>query len=243
MAGGKETMVFNLGKYVRTDEDADVVQTFSDGDDGRTARVRYICESEAKGDAIVSATENVKHAYEVVVHTQKLCGTGNKERSPKARMRAEMAKIAGRCAQKVMGWWTYEFCFKGKLRQFHRDSSSGSSSSEYSLGIYDDVLNSKNEMTELVQTGKDMDGNYYAELFTQGTPCDLGGGGKRKTEVRYYCTKTRTHSIHTVEETATCQYVMKVRTHLVCDYVNSLFKEKQEEVQIHCLPGNKDIKG
>lgn len=41
---------------------------------------------------------------------------------------------AGHCYYRIEEWWTYELCFKQKLRQYHKDD--GRTVSQYLMGSY-----------------------------------------------------------------------------------------------------------
>lgn len=43
---------------------------------------------------------------------------------------------AEHCYYRIEEWWTYELCYKKKLRQYHKDS--GKVVSQYLLGRYDE---------------------------------------------------------------------------------------------------------
>jgi hypothetical protein len=43
--------------------------------------------------------------------------------------------LASACFYRIEGWWTYEFCHKKKVRQYHQEGEA--ITSEYSLGEYD----------------------------------------------------------------------------------------------------------
>ncbi len=44
--------------------------------------------------------------------------------------------LEGKCFYRQKGWWTYEFCYKSHVRQFHMDLNSKKITEEYMLGHY-----------------------------------------------------------------------------------------------------------
>jgi hypothetical protein len=44
--------------------------------------------------------------------------------------------LEGKCYYRQQGWWTYEFCYKSHVRQFHMDMNTKKITEEYMLGYY-----------------------------------------------------------------------------------------------------------
>ncbi len=44
--------------------------------------------------------------------------------------------LEGKCFYRVTEWWTYEFCYKSHVRQFHRDPYTQKVTEEYMIGRY-----------------------------------------------------------------------------------------------------------
>ncbi len=44
--------------------------------------------------------------------------------------------IEGKCYYRQQGWWTYEFCYKSHVRQFHMDMNTKKITEEFMLGYY-----------------------------------------------------------------------------------------------------------
>ena len=248
---------FNLGTFVSSSDVVDAddgsitqIHVFEGGTADRKTHVHFFCDAAAgkkNKRAILSVTEHIKHEYEIKVHVPSLCDKKSQP-SPKAKMLAAFRKADGQCVSKVVGWWTYEFCFGGKIRQYHLDEKK-KISSEFILGVFDTMnptstkksLDDDDDDTDNTNN-EDDDGDFYGEMFTRGTPCELKGS-PRSTEVRYYCNsassaKTTTSSMHEIlgiEETSTCAYTMKVSTSLVCEYLAKQGQDKIVDVGVHCI--------
>ncbi|KAK1276906.1 hypothetical protein QJS04_geneDACA003744 [Acorus gramineus] len=89
-----------------------------------------------------------------------------------------MEVLKDRCFYRQEGWWSYEFCYQDKLRQFHLDEDN-KAVQEFLLGIYDpEATDSFNQNHSIVSTlkdprSKDASQRYHAHQFTNGTICDL----------------------------------------------------------------------
>ncbi|KAH3732742.1 PRKCSH domain-containing protein [Pelomyxa schiedti] len=118
-----------------------------------------------------------------------------------------------KCIYKSSGWWTYEFCYGGHLRQFHEEN--GKVASEYFLGYTPELLPS--EIGQL-QHG------FYSETYTKGTVCDLSGE-HRQTEIRFSCDEGRTPTFVSISEPQSCRYVVLVKMGALCKHPN--FSHKQ----------------
>ena len=44
--------------------------------------------------------------------------------------------LEGKCFYRQQGWWTFEFCFKSHVRQFHMDTNTEKITEEFMLGYY-----------------------------------------------------------------------------------------------------------
>lgn len=88
--------------------------------------------------------------YEAVVCDQRLClgpgGGGEDAPSPTAASIPALLEreLGGTCLQMRDGWWTYELCYGGMLRQFHSEAVSDSKgkqkmvqTGENALGVFE----------------------------------------------------------------------------------------------------------
>jgi hypothetical protein len=103
------------------------------------------------------------------------------------------------------GWWTYEFCYKKHIKQFHQ-TQEGLTETVYFLGQYD----KKNDLINTVKDG------HYSEYYNQGTPCDLTKK-PRTSEIRYICSNTNARIVSIMEPTV-CSYVVIIETPLLCNH-------------------------
>jgi hypothetical protein len=79
----------------------------------------------------------------------------------------------------------------------------------------------------------------FSEIYSSGSVCDITGA-PRTAEVRYQCASgSMDTKIVSVEEVASCEYVVTVSTPLLCDHpaFTAWQRAAQEEVlTIHCVP-------
>ena len=110
--------------------------------------------------------------------------TGGRTRNIDIPIAKLLEPLGVSCFYRVEGWWTYEFCHRTRVRQFHQEGDK--ITNEYNLGLFDvlgtttagDVnaatLAEGMEFTE--ETGGVGLGaieRYHAHVFTGGTKCDL----------------------------------------------------------------------
>lgn len=171
----------------------------------------------------------------------------------------------GRCAVLNRGWWNYEWCHGGGVRQFHVDAPTGVEAPSWSLGatLLDRGLVER-EVPPVVGGGErgrrrcssptpppphpptlpSAAAAYYftSHFFRGGQHCDETGKG-RSTEVQFFCcsqslatgacggsvpaaaplphafppsSSSSAPTIESVEEPATCKYVMRVCLPTLC---------------------------
>ncbi|KAL2929810.1 Protein OS-9-like protein [Bienertia sinuspersici] len=151
------------------------------------------------------------------------------------------------CLLRQEGWWTYEFCFKKKLRQLHFVEDK--IAQEFVLGLYDPEATSayNQNLSDLSilkdPHSKDASQRYHAHQYTNGTVCDLTNQ-HRETEVRFVCSEGKA-MITSITELSTCKYALTVQSPMLCSH--PLFQEERPVWHaIHCnlLPKDvKDMKG
>lgn len=132
------------------------------------------------------------------------------------------------CFYRIEGWWTYEFCHKKKVRQYHQEGDT--ITNEYSLGEYDAKATSElhalqGHFTEAPGvTGSNE--RFHAHVFTGGTACDLTDL-ERQTEVRFVCAPAGgVNAITAIKEPATCKYTFTFATPLLCNHRSFKVHEK-----------------
>ncbi len=93
------------------------------------------------------------------------------------------------------------------------------------------------ELTTVVP-GARVEDTYVRFLYSGGTPCDLGDKVPRSTEVRFHCAPSDTSiaALDGITETTSCQYILKVKTRLLCTH--PAFAPQAPAVhEISCRPG------
>ena len=88
------------------------------------------------------------------------------------------------------------------------------------------------ELREDAKTRK----KYWRQLYGNGTHCDVTGK-PRETEVRLQCSSGEPSHLSSIEEVATCQYVVHFSTSLLCKHPSFAAEEGRDETQtIQCEP-------
>eukprot|EP00740_Mantoniella_antarctica_P006237 CAMPEP_0181363218 /NCGR_PEP_ID=MMETSP1106-20121128/8570_1 /TAXON_ID=81844 /ORGANISM="Mantoniella antarctica, Strain SL-175" /LENGTH=296 /DNA_ID=CAMNT_0023477519 /DNA_START=256 /DNA_END=1142 /DNA_ORIENTATION=+ len=137
--------------------------------------------------------------------------------------------LANACFYRIEGWWTYEFCHKRKVRQYHQEEKS--TTNEYNLGEYDAgataaLHDARGHFTEAPGGPTGSTERYHAHVFTGGTACDLTEL-ERQTEVRFVCAPTAgINAITAIKEPATCKYTFTFATPMLCDHHSFKVQEK-----------------
>lgn len=141
---------------------------------------------------------------------------------------AELIKtLKEQCIFRLEMYWSYEFCYKKHIRQYHEDvitSKAGAKTkklSEHILGTATDTAGiiDSGKVTDKVpiMVYKGTETPYYAELMTGGDTCDLTGK-PRSTEFRFICDPKSLHAFESIAETETCNYMAVVHTSLLCQH-------------------------
>ncbi|KAG8075149.1 hypothetical protein GUJ93_ZPchr0006g43267 [Zizania palustris] len=151
--------------------------------------------------------------------------------------------LKDQCFYRLEGWWSYEFCYYGKIRQIHVEGEKAIQ--EYVLGEYDaDATDAyyENQTSESVDEDNkpiDISKRYHVHMYTNGTVCDLTDI-PRETEVRFVCSEP-TVVISSIKEISSCKYVLTVQSPMLCK--NPLFQQEKRTLSIHCnelLGGTED---
>ena len=129
--------------------------------------------------------------------------------------------LGEQCFYRVEGWWTYEYCHRKHIRQFHKENEEVTA--DYVLGNFD--AGATSTLREQSGGGKDAiavepsatgrSSKYVALVFTGGSTCDLTGE-KRRVEARFFCGSEANTFIASLKEPATCQYTLQISTPLLC---------------------------
>jgi len=100
-----------------------------------------------------------------------------------------LGRLSGICIRKTIDYWKYELCFEGEIKQVHGQI-------QHNIGRY-----------------AGLDGSI--QQYDEGTPCESKSEKRgRKSKVEFLC--DRQLRIRSVEEIATCSYLVQVGTPIVC---------------------------
>merc|ERR1711871_532624 len=183
--------------------------------------------------ALQSLKETELCTYEINVCTPLLCPLKLTPTQNRFSVHSLLKPLETVCMQKHEGWWTYEFCYRGQIRQLHLQAVANKNGhretkvvSEYRLGKYDGRKNAERDEVESPESIRPSLENPERKAFIQ----DYSGGEKcgitgqtRSTRVYFICKPgSKTTSLISVKEDRTCHYVVVVNTPLLCEH--SLFQ-------------------
>ncbi|GLE09896.1 hypothetical protein PINS_up021835 [Pythium insidiosum] len=157
------------------------------------------------------------------------------------------------CIKRNEGWWTYEFCIGHSARQYHREAD-GRITAEFSLGRFDNARNLELEATGEALVSDHIDATHdvarpaFMEMYTGGTHCkEFDVSKPRQSKVLYYCSPgAANHHIHSVKETQTCAYTIKISSPLVCEHPHFINEEQRSAERpdvVHCVPAEQQETG
>ncbi|RAH70816.1 PRKCSH domain-containing protein [Aspergillus aculeatinus CBS 121060] len=173
-----------------------------------------------------------------------------------------LREMEGKCMYYISGWWSYSFCYKEKVKQFHAlPSGSGvpnyppmedPTTQSFVLGRFplgggdgaeeEDDFAHTGESTHKKATASTTDvaelqtkggSRYLVQRLDGGTRCDLTGR-RRKIEVQFHCHPQSTDRIGWIKETATCSYLMIIYTPRLCNDAVFLPPQQDEIHEIEC---------
>lgn len=100
-----------------------------------------------------------------------------------------LGRLSGICIRRTIDYWKYELCFEGEIKQLHGQV-------QHNMGRYSGL-------------------EGPIQLYDEGTPCESRSENRgRRTKVEFLC--DRQLRIRSVEEVATCTYLVSVGTPIVC---------------------------
>jgi hypothetical protein len=145
-------------------------------------------------------------------------GTGGAKAKTVVRTEEELLKgFQSNCMLLEKGWWSYKWCHKKEIRQFHKEPD-GKVAAEWSLGKYHHTSNPSKDRSDVErqQSKASKDGAFYSHYFNQGQQCEETKA-LRQTEVRFFCCDDGKGSyIQSITEPATCQYTLKICAPELC---------------------------
>jgi len=143
--------------------------------------------------------------------------------------------LASTCLYRLTGWWTYEICHRKHIKQFHQTADGSVDSAVYFLGKWEAEESDEPTEPEGIPTTEKIE--YYSEFYSHGTVCDLTNL-PRTTEVRFYCSNDKTH-VSDLKEPSSCNYVVSVRTPLLCQH--PAYRPKEQFIlEINCYPHDEE---
>jgi protein OS-9 len=165
-----------------------------------------------------------------------------------------LREMEGKCMYYFSGWWSYSFCYRNQIKQFHARPVGGGVPSyppvedpathSFVLGRFQEGT-SKDGKGDEKQKQKETTQTDVAELRTKGgsrylvqhlrggTKCDLTGRD-RKVEVQFHCHPQSTDQIGWIKELTTCSYLMVIYTPRLCGDVAFLPPQQDEVHNIEC---------
>ncbi|KAJ5591788.1 uncharacterized protein N7459_002157 [Penicillium hispanicum] len=163
-----------------------------------------------------------------------------------------LREMEGKCMYYFSGWWSYSFCYRQQIKQFHALPAGRGiphyppvedpTTHSFILGQFpadsDDARKrteepkqtTKTDMAELHSKGGS---RYLVQHLRGGTKCDLTGR-ERRVEVQFHCHPQSTDQIGLIKELTTCSYLMVIYTPRLCDDVAFLPTQEDEVHDIEC---------
>jgi len=133
-------------------------------------------------------------------------------------------------------WWSYEFCYKKYLTQFHvaKPTDPPEHNMNFYLGKYpteEELENPDFEYKKEAYKRGPFGKHYITQMLVDGTICDVTGK-PRQAEIRYYCGESET--VTSIKEISTCNYIVIFNTPRLCN--NPGFESKKSLNSILCHP-------
>lgn len=127
-----------------------------------------------------------------------------------------LASLEGVCARANHGWWTYEWCHRQSIRQYHQEVASGPREPDWSLGEYTRSVGDESLGLRSLSSVVDI-------FDAGGQGCDETQRGRAST-VRFACCETKSRRrrrpeaaiLTSVDETALCEYNLSVCAPSLC---------------------------
>jgi len=145
--------------------------------------------------SFVTDEENNKE-YETETNDNKNLNNNDNKLDKKKEYENVLSDLDGHCETLNTGWWSYQWCHRREVKQFHVDVTQGTIDPEWSLGSYEKSMIKFNDDHQTNQQKKKnkQDQDKYELLFQEditdyfinGQNCDETGKG-RKTKVDFKC--------------------------------------------------------
>ncbi|OOQ89194.1 Protein OS-9 like protein [Penicillium brasilianum] len=166
-----------------------------------------------------------------------------------------LREMEGKCMYYFSGWWSYSFCYRNQIKQFHARPAGGGVPSyppvedpnthSFVLGRFQEETSQegkgdekqkqkqKQTQTDVAELRTKGGSRYLVQHLRGGTKCDLTGR-ERKVEVQFHCHPQSTDQIGWIKELTTCSYLMVIYTPRLCDDVAFLPPQQDEVHNIEC---------
>mmetsp|Transcript_38178 Transcript_38178/g.88055 ORF Transcript_38178/g.88055 Transcript_38178/m.88055 type:complete len:248 (+) Transcript_38178:3-746(+) len=236
-SGGQHCEETNAGRSTKVD-----FRCCSDGEkDSRSPNTHKKNKKTRKAKAntlasFASIREPSVCTYEVVVCTPLLCGG----KSQNVSAFSLLESLNGVCLSRHEGWWSYEFCYKKQMRQFHlvtvtdaKGKVASQVQDEYLLGKADVEAEFKGGESRYITHPGINDEPAALELeYQDGTVCELTKQ-QRASTVQFLCGSTDT--IVSVVEDHTCHYKVVITTPTLCKHP-AFVRESPATRSMACRP-------
>jgi Glucosidase II beta subunit-like protein len=207
------------------------VQRFEGGSGGRSSSVRWRCATGGANNSQVKMLSVAEPSLLSYTVTMSVASTALCELLPSAT--ALLAPLNGTCIEHLTaGWWSYEVCVGGSVKQFHAEN--GVRSQVQLLGQYNWTFGER-VFAPWEGIGVEHGGGQGArgvsalsQVYSGGGPCNVKGGEPRMAIVRFECMpagsglrgEVRPSSIKLLqmEENPTCSYAFSFGTPLACKH-------------------------
>lgn len=164
-----------------------------------------------------------------------------------------LREMEGDCMYYMSGWWSYSFCYKSQIKQFHALPSGNGvpayppmedpATQSFILGKFPQIDNDdategddsehQKRATESAELQTKGGSRYLVQRLAGGSKCDLTGRD-RKIEVQFHCHPQTTDRIGWIKELTTCSYLMVIYTPRLCNDVAFLPPQQDQVHPIEC---------
>ena len=203
-------------------------QSFAGGSDGRAAWVDWLCAAPGALSPGTTATTALVGVDEDVAARRYVLHVASRERALCAALpsaRGTVAPVNGTCSRFASGWWQFEVCLGGELRQWH-DAGGGARVQQASLGVYDwHAGEALDDAAAAAATGEAAPA--ILQRYTGGSVCD--DGSARQTLLRIICAhgeagaddagggaEDASWTVTALDEPSFCSYRLTVAAHAAC---------------------------
>lgn len=193
--------------------------------------------------ALQSLKETEICTYEIHVCTPLLCPLKLTPTQNRFSVHSLLKPLETVCMQKHEGWWTYEFCYRGQIRQLHLHTSTDKKGkretkiqSQFVLGVFAGTKHASPDEVEAKESIRNSiestDRKAFLQKYSDGHDCGITGA-KRSTDVYFICKgQDSLNELISVKEDRTCHYNIIVNTPLLCSH--PLFAAK-DDVKKHLV--------